>query len=181
MASLDMEDAVTKVVRNILTGHQQNDSDRDLAPSIVPSIVPYTTVEITGTTETKCPEQYLAEVVACYDATVTIGSKEALVDRLLQLTEALDEVISIEDDGIVVTKRRGGYPNVTVKNTTPYPVAPPYWLNSWYSRKVWYRPSTIWSGRDDIPGIAPGESWSATSRGICAVTTIKVDLLRPDG
>ena len=54
------------------------------------------------------------------------------------------------------------------------------WVGNRSSGKVWYHPST-WCRRDEIPGIAPGDTWSTKSRGICLVTTIRVDLVRPDG
>ena len=174
MASLDMEDAVTKVVRNILTGQQEpDDNDRRNLAFLD------TTVEITGTTETKCPEQYLAEVVACYDATVTIGSKEALVDRLLQLTEALDGVIRIEDGSIVVTQRRMGYPYVTITNKTPYDtrsrlVTP---NNKYYGTEVKY--STYIFCRDDKYDVAAQQTWKASSRGVCLVSSITAVLQLP--
>ena len=184
MGVQDMEDTITKVVRNILTGQQQQDNDRDLAQSIFSN----TTVEIMGTTETKCPEMYLNDI-RCYDTTVTIDSKEDLVERILQLTVALKEVIRLHK--IAVTQRRDGYPLIKLKkNTTPYPVGPPYYSEGitgngkpWkgYSPRaeVWYY--CCFCGNDEIPGIAPGETWSATSRGICSVTGIYVDLTLPDG
>ena len=176
MASLDMEDAVTKIVRNILGGQQEpDDNDRRNLAFLD------TTVEITGTTETKCPEQYLAEVVACYDATVTIGSKEALVDRLLQLTEALDGVIRIENGSIAVTQqRRGGwfhYPYVKVTNKTPYDTLQYYGLYSNYGISVMYyacSPDSV------LESVASGDTWTASSRGLCLVTNIYTTLTIPD-
>ena len=179
MASLDMEDAVTKVVRNILTGQQEpDDNDRRNLAFLD------TTVEITGTTETKCPEQYLAEVVACYDATVTIGSKEALVDRLLHLTEALDGVISVDDGSIVVTKRRGGYPLVTITNKTPYDTRKVgVYDQKIYTNNVKYSSSSfifIPLCRDDEYDVAAQQTWTATSRGLCRVKTITAALELPN-
>ena len=176
MAVQRMEDTVTKVVRNILTGQQQNDNDRNLAPSIFP----YTRVEITGTTQTKCEEQYPKDI-RCYDATVTIASKAALVDRILQLTEALDGVIRIENGSIAVTQqRRGGwfhYPYVKVTNKTPYDTLQYYGLYSNYGISVMYyacSPDSV------LESVASGDTWTASSRGLCLVTNIYTTLTIPD-
>ena len=192
MTMPELEAAVTEAVLDILEEPPEPDNERRNLDVLLMS------VQITETTETECAEQYLKDI-RCYAATIMIDSKEDLVDRLLQLTEALNVVIRIENGSIAITQqRRGGYPYVKVKNTTPYPVGPPYYSEStnnynggpWYIDNDWkgYLPSArVWYGccfcsTDDIDeGIAPGDTWSGTSRGICAVTEITAILTLPDG
>ena len=78
----------------------------------------------------------------------------------------------------------GGYPYVELKNTTPYPVDPLYyWEGEALSdAKVWYAPFLGLCSDDQIEeGIAPGGTWSATSRGGCLVKQIDAKLTLFDG
>ena len=124
MTMPELEAAVTEAVLDILEEPQEPDNERrNLQINGSTDESALGVVQITGTTKTKCPEQYLTEVVACYAATITIDSKDALVERIQTLQAALNVVISIDNGSIAVTQhRRGGYPYVKLKNTTPYPV-----------------------------------------------------------
>ena len=120
----ELEAAVTEAVLNILEEPQEPDNERrNLQINGSTDESALGVVQITGTTKTKCPEQYLTDEVACYDAIIMIGSKEDLMERIQKLQAALNVVISIENGSIAVTQQtRGGYPYVKLKNTTPYPV-----------------------------------------------------------
>ena len=127
MTMPELEAAVIETVLDILEEPQKPDNERRNLQSNgsdeSATDVGLGAVQITGTTKTKCPEHYLTEVVACYAATITIDSKEGLVERIQKLQAALNVVISIDNGSIAVTQhRRGGYPYVKLKNTTPYPV-----------------------------------------------------------
>ena len=123
MTMPELEAAVTKAVLDILEELQEPDNERRNLQFNGSDESALGAVQITGTTKTKCPEQYLTDEVACYDAIIMIGSKEDLMERIQKLQAALNVVISIENGSIAVTQQtRGGYPYVKLKNTTPYPV-----------------------------------------------------------
>ena len=123
MTMPELEAAVTEAVLNILEEPQEPDNERRNLQFNGSDESALGAVQITGTTKTKCPEQYLTDEVACYDAIIMIGSKEDLMERIQKLQAELNVVISIENGSIAVTQQtRGGYPYVKLKNTTPYPV-----------------------------------------------------------
>ena len=76
-------------------------------------------VHITGTTKTECAEAYNADFVACYDAILTSDVKNAFA--ISTLKDWLEN--GVDQSYIFVSSNKEGYPNVQVKNKTPYPVA----------------------------------------------------------
>ena len=75
-------------------------------------------VHTTGTTKTECVESYNADFAACYDATLTIASDVIAISMLKDWLE-----LGVDQDYIFVSSNTEGYPNVQVKNKTPYPAA----------------------------------------------------------
>ena len=89
----ELEAAVTDVVLDILGGQQESNSVRRKLPALIRM-----SVETTRTTKTKCAKKYSVDVVvACYDATIMISSKEDLVDRLPKLERWLRDVRAIRN------------------------------------------------------------------------------------
>ena len=75
----------------------------------------------TGTTKTECVEFY-ADFVACYDAILTIASDD--VKNAFAISVLKDRLENgVDQNSIFVSSNTKGYPNVQVKNDTPYPVA----------------------------------------------------------
>ena len=75
------------------------------------------------------------------------------------------------------------YPYVTISNETPYATAAPYAttaqpLDKKYSVSVAY--ATFLCSNDYIDGvIAPGDTWTASSRGVCLVGYVYASLTIP--
>jgi len=135
----------------------------------------------TGTTKTECVEFY-ADFVACYDAILTIerytGENAFAISVLKDRLEN-----GVDQNSIFVSSNTKGYPNVQVKNDTPYPVAhaaEESWGEGLANAQVEY--GQFFCPNEDIPeGIAPGDTWTSTSRGLCSVMAIYVHLTLPDG
>ena len=113
----EVKERVTKIVSDILNGKER----RGLAS--LKSISSFA-VQITGMTETECAENY-ADFVACYNTIITIASDVKNVAAVSKLKDMLYEAIRRYD--VIVSKRRGNYPYVQLKNDTPYPVAQVNW------------------------------------------------------
>ena len=108
----ELKGRVTVVVRNILSDNER----RDLAS------MRHFGVYTTGTTKTECAAKY-STAVDCYDAIITIGSSKGnhaavVISKLKDLLEKV-----VDQQGIVVSSNKKGYPYVQLKNDTPYPIA----------------------------------------------------------
>ena len=133
-------------------------------------------VQIRGMTEEECTKKYSKHVL-CHKATVMIKSKEDFKDRFSKLKELLRKVLDAHD--IVLYPDKGAYPYVTITNKTPYPsVGFKYPDRRRYN--VDYRGQGglfKFCSSDEIKeGIAAGQTWSATSRGVCLVTSIQATI-----
>ena len=88
----ELETAVTDAVLDILGGQKESNSDRHKLLALIRM-----SVETTRTTKTKCAKKHSVDVVACYDATVMISSKEDLVDCFPKLWRAFKDVHAIRN------------------------------------------------------------------------------------
>ena len=88
----ELEAAVTDVVLDILGGQQESNSVRRKLPALIRM-----SVETTRTTKTKCAKKHSVDVVARYDATFMISSKEDLVDCFPKLWRAFKDVHAIRN------------------------------------------------------------------------------------
>ena len=162
-----MKAKVTKVVLKILNDEERRGlADLDALRKKIYSFA----VQITGMTEEECAEKYSKDVL-CHKATVMIESKEAFKDRFSKLKELLGNVLDAH--GIVLYPDKGAYPYVTITNKTPYPS-----VGFHYPPKVRVVKYRGFFGLGCFPdaieeGIAAGQTWNATSRGVCLVTSIK--------
>ena len=103
----ELEERVTEVVFNILSDNER---------------MPFFSVYTGETTETECAAKY-STAVDCYDAIITIGSSKGnhaavVISKLKDLLEKV-----VDQQGIVVSSNKKGYPYVQLKNDTPYPIA----------------------------------------------------------
>jgi len=165
----DLKAKVTKVVLKILNDEERRGlADLDALRKKIYSFA----VQITGMTEEECAEKYSKDVL-CHKATVMIESKEAFKERFSILKDLLGNVLDAH--GIVLYSNKGGYPYVTITNKTPYNMVgfrhPPE------SRNVVYLGFPFCSPDEILDGIAAGQTWSATSRGVCLVESIDAYLL----
>ena len=174
----DLKEKLAKVVLEIL-----NDDERrglvDFDP-LRKEIYSFA-VQITGMTEKECVKKYL-KTVLCHKAIVMIESKEYFKDRFLKLKELLVNVLDAHDI-VVYPDNKGAYPYVTITNKTPYPsVGFPF---SPKKEIVEYRGNgglfEFCSPDVNKEGIAAGQTWSATSRGVCLVTSIHAKLSTQTG
>ena len=73
------------------------------------------------------------------------------------------------------------YPYVTITNKTPYHVRPQGGDNDDRDEGVSYLACRSDFIHDGLPAVwMPGTTWTASSRGLCLVNRIYVDLIRPD-
>ena len=102
----ELEERVTEVVFNILSDNER---------------MPFFSVYTGETTETECAAKY-STAVDCYDAIIMIVSEGNHADVVIsKLKDLLEKVV--DQQGIVVSSNKKGYPYVQLKNDTPYPVA----------------------------------------------------------
>jgi len=166
----ELEGRVTEVVRNILSDNER----RDLAS------MPLFSVYTGEATETECASIYSA-AVDCYDAIIMIVSEGNHADVVIsKLKDLLEKVV--DQQGIVVSSNKKGYPYVQLKNDTPYPIAhsyeSPYQTDDDNAAVIYGQ--TFCHDDRILEGIAPGDTWTATSRGLCTVRNIYAYLTLPD-
>ena len=178
MPAEEVKERVTKVVSDIL-----KDNKRRLKLVVPDKVLRLVSVLINGMTKYDCSETYYKDST-CYAAIIQIVSDGTYEAAISKLREKLDEVV--EEYDILVTRIKKGFPDVKLKNATPYPV-------SWRGAAVDYT-SDVFCRDDRIPQrIAPGDTWTfgyneeedeetaPSRRGVCLVGDILAELDGPDG
>ena len=171
----DLKAEVTKVVLEILNEERRGLVEFVDVDALRKKIYSFA-VQIKGMTKKKCVENYSNDVL-CHEATIMIKSKEDFKDRFLKFKDLLGKVL--ERDGFVLypADNKGHYPYATIINRTPYDTIDDATEDSLIIKRNYVEYSHGCS--DDEYSVAAGQTWSATSRGICRITSIEATLIVP--
>ena len=153
MPAGEVKERVTKVVNDILKENKRrlhSHKGPHKGPVLPDKAQSLVSVLINGMTKSDCSETYYKDS-ACYAAIIQIVSDGTYEAAISKLREKLDEVV--EEYDILVTRIKKGFPDVELKNATPYPVTR-------RGARVDYT-SDVFCRNDRIPQrIAPGDTWT---------------------